>query len=110
MESNTNIKRNEKIFNSLFDIAADEAFKEEMDALPSCEELNNMYPRTKSLDKKVYAVINKELNALKRKRALRTLAKVAAVLCIIVVASAGALISIEASRNFILNFIIDICP
>ncbi|MCL2225403.1 MAG: DUF4367 domain-containing protein [Defluviitaleaceae bacterium] len=107
MKNSANDGLNEKIFDALFKIAADEALKEEMDAMPSCEELNKLYPRTKSLDKKVYAVINRESRAIKTKKAIRAFTKIAAGFCVIAVLGIGAAMSVEASRNFILNFFVD---
>ncbi|MCL2199171.1 MAG: DUF4367 domain-containing protein [Defluviitaleaceae bacterium] len=107
MENSANIERNKKVFDALFNIAAEEALKEEMDALPSCEELNEIYPRTKSLDKKVYDAINREKRIAKRKKTINTFTKIAAGFCIIAMLCMGALMSVEASRNFILNFLID---
>jgi hypothetical protein len=44
----------EKLFETLLKIAAEDALREEMETIPSDEELKKMYPRNKSLDKKVY--------------------------------------------------------
>jgi len=93
MENNTerDEKRDEKIFNALLNIAADEVLKEEMDGLPSCEELNKLYPRTKSLDKKVNAAINREFKMARRKKAVRTLARIAAAFFVFAAIGAGVL-------------------
>jgi hypothetical protein len=104
---NKNITIEEKLFEAVLKVAADEALREEMEALPDNEELNKMYPRTKSMDKKAYAVINREQRAAKKKKTLRILAQIAAGCCIFIVASGIVLISVEASRNYILNYLID---
>ncbi|MCL2357886.1 MAG: hypothetical protein FWC70_12170 [Defluviitaleaceae bacterium] len=74
----TERERNEKLFDAILKVAAEEALREEIDAMPSCEELNKMYPRSKSLDKKVYAAINRKFGAARRKRIARIFAKIAA--------------------------------
>ncbi|MCL2264135.1 MAG: DUF4367 domain-containing protein [Defluviitaleaceae bacterium] len=108
MENNMNTTTNEKLFDALLRVAADEALREEMDALPPDEELNKMYPRTKSLDKKVNAVIKREFRAIRMKRAILTFTKIAAGISLFTVLTGALLMSVEASRNFILNALIDI--
>lgn len=108
MKNNAINERNERIFDAMLKIAADEALREEMAALPSDEELLRMYPSTESLDRKAYAVIKKEFRVINRRKALRLLSRVAAVFCIIAVLSTGVLMVTPASRNFILNFLVDI--
>jgi len=102
-----NMTMDEKLFEALLKIATDEAVREEMEALPTDEELNKMYPRTKSLDKKVNAVLAREFRAARRKKALRMFAQIAAGFSVFAVVSSIVLLSVEASRNFILNSIID---
>ena len=101
-------ERNERLFDAMLKIAADEALREEMDALPTDEELMKMYPFTESLSKKAYSVINKEFRVINRKKVIRAIVRVAAVFCVIIVLSASVLMANPASRNAILNFLIDI--
>ena len=101
----TNI--DDRIFDALLKVAAEEALREEMEALPSDEELEKMYPRSESLDRKIYAMINKEKRTARRRAIARALPKVAAVFFMVIVASAGVLMSVEASRIFILNLFIE---
>jgi len=107
MENKTEMTMNEKLFEAMLKIATDEALREEMEALPSNEELNKMYPRTESLDKKVFAVINKEFKTTRKKKILRIVMQSAAVFSIIIVVSGIILMSVEASRNYIINTLID---
>jgi hypothetical protein len=104
MENN----ENDKLFNAIIKVAAEEAWQEEMDSLPSLEELNEMYPPSETLDKKVYAIINKAARRGKIKKALRYTAKFATIFCVFIVLAGGALMGVEASRTFILNRIINI--
>lgn len=107
MKNNENMTMNEKLFEAMLKIATDEALREEMENLPSNEELNKMYPRTKSLDKKVNAVFKREFRVARRKKALQTFSRMAAVFSIFTVITGVVLMSVEASRNFILNALID---
>jgi hypothetical protein len=67
-----------------------------------------MYPTSKSLDKKVYAIINKHYRVAKTKRILRTIAKAAVIVFAIMGVCFGALMAVDASRNFILSYFIEI--
>ena len=80
--------------------------KRKMDSLPSLEELNEMYPSTESLDNRIYGTINKAARRGKIKKAVRITAKIVASLCVIIVLVSGVLMSVEASRTFILSRII----
>jgi len=107
MKNVTDISMDDKIYKAIFKAAAEEALREEMAALPSDEELNEMYPRTKTLDKKVNAVLKQEFKTARRKQRLRLAARVAAVVILFVLVGGSVLMSVEASRNFILNTLID---
>jgi len=108
MENNTNFEKDERIFDGLLKIAANEVFREEIDALPSDEELIKMFPSVELSEKKGFAVINKEFRVLNRKKALRTFARVAAVFCVFAVFSATILMAYPATRNIILNFLVGV--
>jgi len=98
----------EQLFDELLKIAAKDAMQREMDAEPSLEELNALYPRSKSLDKKVYAAIKRYERAEKIKKSMYVFSRAAAVLCIVIVLGGSLLYSVEASRNFIRNLLIDV--
>ncbi|MCL1883825.1 MAG: DUF4367 domain-containing protein [Defluviitaleaceae bacterium] len=98
--------RNEKIFEAMLKIAAEEALMREMDALPSLEELNEMYPRSKEFDKRIMKMINRHYRAEKIKIAAKIFARIAAVVCIFFTVSVMVLMNVEASRIFILNTVI----
>jgi len=100
--------KDDKIFEALFKVAADEAVKEEMEALPSLEELNKMHPPSNTLNNKIHSIINKEEQSLKRKKFLRSMKKIAAVIGFIFVISSAVLMSVEAYRNFIINIFINV--
>ena len=100
--------KNDKLFNAVVKVAAEDAWQEEMDSLPSLEELNEMYPPSESLDKRVYGTINKAARRGKIKKAIRITSKLVAGFCVFIVLAGGLLMSVEASRTFILNRIIRI--
>jgi hypothetical protein len=97
-----------EIFDSLLKVAAKDAMHRELNDMPTLEELNELYPPSEELNKRVYAAINKETRKKKTKQAFRWIGKVAAIFCAVLVVSVGALMSVEASRNFILNLFIDV--
>ena len=98
---------NEKLFTAIIKVAAEDAWQEEMDSLPSLEELNKMYPPSESLDKRIYGTINKAAKRGKIKKAMRTTSKLVAGFCVFIVLAGGLLMSVEASRTFILSRIIN---
>lgn len=99
---------NEEIFESLLKIAAKDAMRREMDALPSLEELNKLYTPPESVNKKFYTAIDKKVRAAKVRKFIHSFAKAAAVFFVVVIVGFGALMSVEASRNFIINTFADI--
>lgn len=108
MTNNDDIGRNEKLFEAMLKIAAEEAMKEEAELLPSQDELNKMYPPTDTLNRRVHGIINRARRIEKRKVMLRNFGKVAAVFGILFTLSTAILMTVEASRNFILNTFINI--
>lgn len=98
----------ERLFDELLKIAARDAMHREMDAEPGLDELNVMYPRSKAVDNKVYAAISRHEKAEKIKKSVRVFSRVAAVFCIVIVLGGSLLYSVEASRNFIRNLLIDV--
>jgi len=107
MEYKRKNETDEKLLNAIMKIAAEEAWKEEINTLPSLEALNEMYPPSEALDKRVYGIINKAARCGKVKKILRRTARFVAAFCMVVVFVGGALMSVGASRTFILNRIIN---
>jgi len=103
MKSNEDIDVNEKLFEAMIKIAAEKVRKEEMDAFPSLEELNKMYPSSEALENRIQAIIGGEVETYKKKRTVQRLTKIAAGFGVLFVASATVLMSVEATRNFIIN-------
>lgn len=103
-----NITRNEEIFDAILKIAAKEAFNDEMtEIFEEIDEMEDIEP-SEILEKKIRNMISKEKRVNRRKRFLRSFMKVAAVFLAVVGIGSIGLISVEASRNFILNLLIDI--
>jgi hypothetical protein len=99
---------NEKLFDILLKVAAEEVIKEEMDALASCEELNAMYKPSAILEKKVHSIISKASRPYRLRKAMRNFTKIAACFGLLFALSTVVLMSIEASRNHIINIFIGI--
>jgi hypothetical protein len=89
-------------------VAAEEATMQEMDEFPSREELEKLYPRSEAFDKRIAKIIGKHERTEKRKKAARTFARVAAAVGIFFTVSVITLMSVEASRNFILRTIFNV--
>jgi len=108
VERNAKAERNERILDGLIKIAATEVLREEIDALPSDEELEKMYPSVESLEKRGFAIINKEFRSINRKKALRKLARAAAAFFVFMGAFVTVLMAYPTTRNLILNLLIDV--
>ena len=93
----------DKLFDALLKIAATEALEQEMEEMPSCEELDEQYKPSPNLDKKIRKKIAqhrfKEKGSIWRKLAV----KIAASAAIVMVFSSVVLLSVEATRNYIFN-------
>ena len=99
---------NDEIFEALLKSAAQEAMKREMEAMPSCEELNKLYTPSDDLNKRVAKIIDSHERRYKNKRMIKSFMKIAASFAILLTISTIALMSVEASRIFILNTFINI--
>jgi len=108
MANNANTDRTEKLFDAMLKVAAEEATIQEMDALPSREELEKLHPRSDVFEKRIMKIIGKHESAVRRKRAMQTFYRVAACVAIIFTVGVVTLMSVEASRNFIRNVIFNI--
>ena len=102
-ENDLNGVQNEKLYEALLKAAVDESAIQEINSLPSDEELNRMYPRSASLDKRIASIIKKAERGYKKKRLIRTITKTAASLAILFTISAITLLSLEDYRHVILN-------
>lgn len=95
--------KNEKMFDAMVESAAEEALKQEMDILPSFEELDLLYKPTSEMDLRINRIIDKYYRTKRVKYALFFTGKIAAGLMVLIIISATVLLSVEASRNYILN-------
>ena len=107
-----NTDRNEKLFDTMVKAAFEEAVRQEMDSLPGFEKLNEMYPSSKAFDKRIMTIISKEEKLYKRRQAPRQAFKVftriAASVAMLFTVSTLVLMSMETSRIFIFNTIMDV--
>ena len=100
--------RSEELFDAILKAAAKTAFYDEMEQmLDDLDKMDDIKPSAE-LDRKVRNMIARESRVHRRKRLFQTFTKVAAVFAVVVTVSAIALMSVEASRNFIINFLIGI--
>ena len=103
-----NINRNEELFEAILKVAAKEVMQKEMEQLfNELDEMDDIQP-SDILDKKVRKMIARESRTYQRKKSLRSWAKIAAIFVGIVFAGTFTLLTIEASRNYVLNVIFGI--
>ena len=81
------------VFEALLKVAADEAMRIEMEALPSNDELKAMYPQAENLSKKINKTIITEYNKSKRIMFFRSLKRIAAAICVFIVLSTSVLMA-----------------
>ena len=91
--------RNDRILDALIESAADDALFQDMNEMPSCEDLDKIYKPSPVMDKKMKRLITRVEN----KRVLKLAGKIAAVFLASLVIVTTVLFSVEASRYFILN-------
>jgi len=103
MANSTSTERNDKLFDAVLKVAAEEAMVQRMETMPNREELMKQYPRSDIFDKKMAKVIGRHDRAEKRKQTMRYFYRAAAVFAIFFTVSVTTLMSVEASRNFIIN-------
>jgi len=95
--------RNKELFDSLLKAAISDALKDEMDALPSNKELNEKFPTSENLDKRIKKLIFEHKIKFKIRYFVKSNRKIAACFMVIIVLSSATLLSVEATRNVILN-------
>lgn len=103
----TDQNRNEMLFDALLEVAVSEAFKKEMDAFPSEKELNKAYNPSPELDKRIRKLIDQNYRRLIIRRLVKSAGKVAACIAIIFTVLSVILLSVGASRNAILNAVVE---
>ncbi|MCL1878019.1 MAG: hypothetical protein FWF80_04110 [Defluviitaleaceae bacterium] len=108
MPNNSDVERNEKLFDALLKVAFEESIDREMEALPSSGELNKMYPRSAAMNKRFNDIINPPNKESAIKRVTRIAGRIAAVFAMFFTISTIALMSVEASRVFIFNTIFNV--
>lgn len=95
--------QNEKLFDALLKVAAEEALKREMESLPSVEELNELCKSSVEMDERIKRLIKHSFRKKKRNRIIKKAGKIAASVAITIAVLSTALLSVEATRNAIFN-------
>lgn len=97
---------NDKLFDAVLKIAAEEALEQEMEEMPSCEELNEQYKPSPSLEKNIRKKLSRHKFKEKAMLYRKTAVKVAACITVVLVSSSILLLSADATRNYIFNAVI----
>jgi len=108
MSKNRSTDRNDKLLEAMFRVALEETIDRDMNALPNTEELNKIFPRSDAVDKKFRELVSSNAQKDSGKRISQGFVKVVASIIVMFILSAIALLSVEASRSFIFNTIINI--
>lgn len=103
----TGRRQNEKLFDALLEAAVSQAFQEEMEQLPSNEELNAEYEPSPELDRRIHELIDQSRREARRKHFRRRLGKVATCIAVVFTLVATVTLSVEATRNRIFNAYLD---
>ena len=99
----TSEDRNKELFDSLLKAAISDALRDEMDALPSNKELNEKFPTSAKLEQRMKKLISEQKIKSKIRHFVKSNRKIAACFIVILVLSSATLLSVEATRNVILN-------
>ena len=87
--------KNEKLFDAMLKIAAEESVIQETDSMPDTAELNKLYPRNDILDKKIMETISEKSGRYNRHRTSNTCVTIAACFVILFVMGTAALFSLH---------------
>jgi hypothetical protein len=99
----TSKDRNKELFDSFLKAAISDALRDEMDALPSNKELNEKFKASAELDIRMKKLIFGQKIKSKIRWFVKSNRKIAACFLAIIVLSSVTLLSVEATRNVILN-------
>jgi hypothetical protein len=96
----------DKLFDAVIKVAAEEALIQEMSVMPSCDEANSLYQPSVSLDKKINKIISHHKRMIKAASWKKSTLKIAAAYAIFITISISILFSVEATRNLIFNAVV----
>ena len=102
----SNVIKDDALFNGLVALGASEAMRRELDALPSNEELNAMY-KTDELDARIFKMIERDSKKRKWEPRQRFAMRIVSTFAIVFTVLTSALMSVEASRVWIINAVLD---
>ncbi|MBE5966167.1 MAG: DUF4367 domain-containing protein [Lachnospiraceae bacterium] len=103
----TRKEKNKVWFDALLKVAISESLKNEMDLLPTKEELDNKYIPSAIMDRRIRKLIIRNRIKHKTHAYVKTMRKIAASIIIIITASSITLLSVKATRNAIFNAFIE---
>ncbi len=99
-------KLNDALFDALLGASALAALDEELNALPSIEMLNESYPSTEQLAARIKALIKRDKLKRRLLACAKAAGKVAACVGILFTLLSVSLLSVEASRSYLLNAVL----
>lgn len=103
----TSEDRKKELFDSLLKVAVSDALKDEMAELPVNEELNDKFRTSPELDKRINKLVFQGKIKYKMRHFVKVNHKTAACFMVIIVLSSCTLLCVEATRNVILNTLVN---
>ena len=100
-------EKNDILFDSLINSAAAHVFINEMNELPSIEDLDRNCPPAAELDKKIEKIITKAYRQKKRNDLRSTLMKITVGIAIVFISLTVVIFTVEATRNLVFDVIIE---
>jgi hypothetical protein len=104
----TEKEKNDLLFESLLKVAVKQTFDKELSELPSEEELGEEYRPSEELDRRIKSIIDSSFSKQNKRRSIKKLTRIAACVFIFLGVSSFVLLSVEATRNVILNAFINV--
>jgi len=98
---------NEIKLDALIAAAAEEALLQELNQIPDCDELDKIYKPSSQLDKRNRNLIHGRNRAAMMRKTTRTVGRIAAVFAVVFAIGTITLLSVEASRNYVLHTFIE---
>lgn len=103
----SNQKPNDILYDAILDVSVTKAFEDEMDSLPPIDELNKRFQPSPELVAQIKKLIEKDKREKRQARFTKKARKAAACIAVVFALAAVTLFSVEASRNYILNAVLD---
>ncbi|SDO05580.1 DUF4367 domain-containing protein [Acetanaerobacterium elongatum] len=100
-------KQNDILYEAILEVSVAQAFENETDTLPPINELNERFQPSPELSARIKRLIEKDKREKRLAMFMKKARKAAACIAVVFTLAAVTLFSVEASRNYILNAVLD---